>query len=401
MIAAIYARKSTEQNGVSDEEKSVGRQIDHARAYAARKGWTVDDRYIYKDDGISGAEFAKRPGFVRLLNAVKKPAPFSILIVSEPSRLGREQFETGYAFKQLSEAGVRVFAYLDDHEVLLDTPVNRFLMSAASFAADVERDKARQRTYDAMSRKARAGYVTGGRTFGYHNEVVGDHKEYRINETEAAVIRRIFDLCAKGVGQVAIAKKLNDEGAPSPRPQQGRPHAWAPSSVREVWYRDLYRGIKVWNRTQKRGAWGKVQPTARPESEWLRVPVPKIRIVSDDQWAKAHARLQQTREAYLRSTDGHQWGRPLDGVGAEVSSHRVGSLWLLWRVPGGAWQPEPRQNLRLLILLAAREVGLLEQPRTVSGRCRRCRDRCPAGCPADPYVHRYCSGQSAHPGATC
>ena len=41
MIAAVYARKSTEQNGVGDEEKSVTRQIEHARAYAARKGWTV------------------------------------------------------------------------------------------------------------------------------------------------------------------------------------------------------------------------------------------------------------------------------------------------------------------------------------------------------------------------
>ena len=31
MIAAIYARKSTEQHGVSDEEKSVTRQVEHAR----------------------------------------------------------------------------------------------------------------------------------------------------------------------------------------------------------------------------------------------------------------------------------------------------------------------------------------------------------------------------------
>jgi hypothetical protein len=30
MIAAIYARKSTEQNGVADEAKSVTRQVDHA-----------------------------------------------------------------------------------------------------------------------------------------------------------------------------------------------------------------------------------------------------------------------------------------------------------------------------------------------------------------------------------
>jgi hypothetical protein len=38
MIATIYTRKSTEQNCVGDEEKSVTRQIEHARAYAERKG---------------------------------------------------------------------------------------------------------------------------------------------------------------------------------------------------------------------------------------------------------------------------------------------------------------------------------------------------------------------------
>jgi len=57
MIAAIYARKSTEQSSVADEEKSVARQIAHARAYAARKGWLVDEDHAYVDDGISGAEF--------------------------------------------------------------------------------------------------------------------------------------------------------------------------------------------------------------------------------------------------------------------------------------------------------------------------------------------------------
>jgi hypothetical protein len=30
MIAAIYARKSTEQNSVADEAKSVTRQVEHA-----------------------------------------------------------------------------------------------------------------------------------------------------------------------------------------------------------------------------------------------------------------------------------------------------------------------------------------------------------------------------------
>src|SRR5262245_58434951 len=75
MIAAIYARKSTEQNGVADEDKSVSRQIEHAKAYAAKKGWVVNDEHIYQDDGISGAEFVKRPGFIRLMNALSPRRP--------------------------------------------------------------------------------------------------------------------------------------------------------------------------------------------------------------------------------------------------------------------------------------------------------------------------------------
>jgi DNA invertase Pin-like site-specific DNA recombinase len=43
MIAAVYARKSTEQNGVADEQKSVARQIERARAFAAAKGWAIDE----------------------------------------------------------------------------------------------------------------------------------------------------------------------------------------------------------------------------------------------------------------------------------------------------------------------------------------------------------------------
>jgi DNA invertase Pin-like site-specific DNA recombinase len=42
MIAAIYARKSTDQSDRADEARSVTRQVEHAKAYAATKGWTGD-----------------------------------------------------------------------------------------------------------------------------------------------------------------------------------------------------------------------------------------------------------------------------------------------------------------------------------------------------------------------
>ena len=138
--AAIYARKSTDQVGVRDAERSVTRQVDHARAYAAQKGWRVADEHIYVDDGISGAEFAHRPGFVRLMNALKPSPPFHALIMSEESRLGREAIETAYALKQLVTAGVRVWFTLEDRERTLDSPTEKIMLSLTAFADELERE---------------------------------------------------------------------------------------------------------------------------------------------------------------------------------------------------------------------------------------------------------------------
>lgn len=56
MIAAVYCRKSTVQNGIAEDQKSVSRQLDQGRGFAAAKGWTIDEHSVFTDDGISGAE---------------------------------------------------------------------------------------------------------------------------------------------------------------------------------------------------------------------------------------------------------------------------------------------------------------------------------------------------------
>jgi site-specific DNA recombinase len=314
MIAAVYVRKSTEQTGIADDQKSVARQLDHARQYAARKGWTVDDQYVFCDDGISGAEFTNRPGFLRLMNALKPRAPFQVLIMSEESRLGREAIETAYALKQLITAGVRVFFYLEDRERTLDSPTDKIMLSLTAFADELEREKARQRTYDAMLRKARAGHVTGGACFGYTNVRVDGHVEREIHDAQAAVIREIFRLCAAGSGFRDIAHRLNAQHAPCPRGQQQRPTGWSPSSVRDVLYRPLYRGQIVWNRTRKRDTWGQHRQHARPGAEWLQVDAPHLRIVTEALWNAAHERLRTSRETYLRTNDGQLFGKPSNGI---------------------------------------------------------------------------------------
>ena len=106
---------------------------------------------------------------------------------------------------------------------------------------------------------------------------------------------RLFELCATGAGYTRIAKQLNAERAPSPRPQQGRPAGWAPSSVRVILHNELYRGVLVTFKTKKRDASGDVNRTRRPPADWVRVEREDLRIISDEAWDAAHARLSRTR----------------------------------------------------------------------------------------------------------
>jgi hypothetical protein len=192
------------------------------------------------------------------------------------------------------------------------------MLSLTAFADELEREKARQRTRDAMVRKAQSGHVTGGWCYGYRNvEIAGtdgkrSHVTREIEMSEAAVIRRIFQLCAEGHGVKAIAKRLNADGAPSPRAQLGRSRTWAPTSVRDVLYRPAYRGELVWGQTAKRNKWGRHHQSSRPEGEWIRREAPELRIISEDEW-QAHARLTAARAIYFKGTKGHAFGRPALG----------------------------------------------------------------------------------------
>jgi site-specific DNA recombinase len=308
MRAAVYARKSTEQVGRADEHKSVTRQIELAHAFAAVKGWTVVD--VYSDDGVSGAEFARRPGLQSMLQAARCSA-FSVLIVSEQKSLGRESFETNFLIKQLAQSGIEIVEYVHGRSLTPRTWIEKATSAILASADEAHREQTRERVHEAHLRLARQGAVVGGRCFGYRNITISkgidahgrplrSHVERQIHDEEAAVVRRIFELAVSGVGFSKTAKLLNSEDAVCPRPQHARPAGWSPSTVREVLHRELYRGVLVWNRSRKRDDWGQKKQRRRPESEWERVEIPSLRIVSDDVWHAAHHRLANIR-AHLRA----------------------------------------------------------------------------------------------------
>jgi site-specific DNA recombinase len=309
MIAALYARKSTDDSDRNAEARSTQRQIDSATTYARTKGWTVDPRYIFVDENTSGAEWKQRPGFNALLAALEPRPPFGVVIVSELSRIGRDTVRTPAAVMRIEEAGVEIRSYLSDAPISLADEAGELHTIFNSLAASFERRRARQRTYDALRRRAEAGAVTGGRCYGYRNVRGGAGYVQRvIDEGEAAVVRRIFALYAEGDGLGRIAKGLNADGVPAPRAGTG---SWAPSAVREILRRPLYAGRVVWNRTQKITRRGTKAQRRRPEAEWLTREAPELRIVSAALWeAVERRRIRAAASCPGLTRAGRRAGRP-------------------------------------------------------------------------------------------
>jgi hypothetical protein len=98
------------------------------------------------------------------------------------------------------------------------------------------------------------------------------------------------------------------------------------SSVQAVLYRRTYLGEIVYGQTPKQDLGGQRKYQRRPESEWLRVPQPAWRIVSDAAREAAHTRLQAAAQTYCRVNKGTLWGRPATGLDAKyLLAHRA--LW--------------------------------------------------------------------------
>lgn len=155
IAAAIYARKSNDEPGKDTELKSVVRQVEHAKVFAAKRGWMVDDRYVFTDDAVSGAEFTKRGGLQRLLASLEPSPPFQKLIVWELSRLGRDTARTQLLVGEVEESGVEIWAYGNGRQITMQNDAGEVDTVLQSLFAKMERRRASQRTREAMQRLTR------------------------------------------------------------------------------------------------------------------------------------------------------------------------------------------------------------------------------------------------------
>jgi DNA invertase Pin-like site-specific DNA recombinase len=338
VTAAAYIRKSNDQQDRTEDIKSVATQRDLIAAFAASRGWALDDRYVYSDDGITGALFAERPGLQALLDATRTtPVPFAKLIVVEQSRLGRDQIDTMVLIRDIEEAGVEIWSTRDGRRITLSDDTSKLLASLEGWRDESERKKTATRVRDAAKTRFERGYVVGGRVYGYKNERLPGVKgaaRLKVAGEQAEIVRRIFRMAADGLGHSRIARQLNAEGIPGPQRlsdieverlrAEGKPvpvNYWSSSGVREVLQRDLYRGVVTFGKVRRTGPKTRVK---LPREQWQTRTEESLRVVEQDLWDAARARMAAASEAYLRAADGS--GRMVGHAEAIVNRYLLSGL---------------------------------------------------------------------------
>lgn len=274
MYAVTYARVSTEEQV---EGYSIPVQLEGARKKAQEEGYTILEELV--DEGHSGAEL-DRPALSRL-RQLASSRDIEAAVIYDPDRLSRKLSHLMILTEELEGQGVEVIFVNAPRD---DTPEGRMLFGLKGLFAEYEREKMRQRTMRGKKRRAKSGYVLGGRSpYGYQY-ISEDHKgHYVIDEEEAKVIKVMFNwLVEEGMSTREIAWRLTMMEVP--RKQGGR--KWDTSTVHRILRNETYTGLTHYNkhksaippkhRTNREGKSKVTSVIERPREEWIAIPVPRI-----------------------------------------------------------------------------------------------------------------------------
>jgi site-specific DNA recombinase len=187
-------------------------------------------------------------------------------------------FAPGIQKLRLSFLGIEIRAV---HEGV----VNTVLVGLRGLVGQLYREDNPHKVRRGQAGRVSKGLAGGGLTYGYA-AVPGRRGERVIVDSEAQVVRRIFQEYVDGRTPREIAHNLNNDRVPPPR---GR--AWNASTIngnRErcagILQNELYVGRLVWNkiRMAKDPDTGKRLSRPNPKSDWQISKVPHLAIVSPD-----------------------------------------------------------------------------------------------------------------------
>ncbi len=289
----VYARYSSDIQNPS----SVDDQVRLCRDLIADHFGTDHKILVFKDAAISGATM-ERPGMHRLM-AAAKAGQVRLVVAEGLDRLSRSLKDIAAIFETLGYYGVPIWTAHEGRVTELHVGLKGTMN--ALYLKDMK-DKIRR----GQSARVSAGFASSSCSYGYRVvRGVVDEKGRNVNgrrevdETKAAVVRRIFREYADGRSLPEIIEDLNRDSIPAPSGGLWKRTALAgsPKKREGILLNEIYIGNLVYNRTRivRDPNTGKRCYVANPDEEWTRAHLPELRIVDDALWHQAQSRFRRLR----------------------------------------------------------------------------------------------------------
>lgn len=271
-ITALYCRLSRddEQEGVSG---SIKNQQSILEKYAKDNGFK--NTRVFIDDGWSGTTFA-RPAFTEIME-LGEQGMIGTLIVKDHSRLGRNRLIVGQLMEEeFDRMGIRYIAIMDN----IDTANGiSDLVPMQDLFNEWHAKNTSQKVRNVFRNKGMSGKpLTTNPPYGYMKDPESKEIRWVIDETPAAIVRKIYGMCIAGLGPTQIAKKLKADCVPTPTEywssikrkcgnQPSVKYNWCPATVSDILSKQEYCGDTVNFRSTTKSFKNKTK-IERPPEEW-------------------------------------------------------------------------------------------------------------------------------------
>ena len=304
-MTAIYARVSSEQQR---EENTIASQTASLIEFANQHELEVPKEWVLEDEGYSGATL-ERPGLERVRDLAAE-GQIEVVLAYSPDRLSRKYAYQILLIEEFARHGVETLFVKSPQG---NSPEDQLLVQFQGMIAEYERAQILERSRRGKRHRAHTGEVSvmSGAPYGYRyiRKTEEALAAYIINEAEASVVRRVYEMyTVEGLSIAEITRRLNREGIPPRR--AGR---WERSVVWGMLRNPAYRGVACFGKTrlspraqmrpQRRRGITTPSNTAghqRPREEWIEIPVPAL--VTEESFARAQELLSHNKIRSLRRT---------------------------------------------------------------------------------------------------
>ena len=234
---AGYARVSTE---LEEQQSSYEAQVSYYTEYIqGRDDWEFVK--VYTDEGISATSTKHREGFQQMV-ADALAGRIDLIVTKSVSRFARNTVDSLSTIRELKEHGTEV--YFEKENIWTFDSKGELLLTIMSSLAQEE-----SRSISENVRWGQRKKISDGKFSLNYKHFLGYDKGSDgglvINEAQAEVVRRIYGDFLAGMSPYAIARKLTEDGIPSPA---GKPR-WNDLTIKRVLSNETYMGDKLLQKT--------------------------------------------------------------------------------------------------------------------------------------------------------